>query len=459
MLLTITTTYSPATELGYLLHKHPNKVQTFPLTFGQAHVFYPEATAARCTAALLLSVDPVGLVRGKTRGDGLVDQYVNDRPYTASSFLSVAIAQVFGTALAGHCKARPELVEQRLPLEATIAVVPSQGGTPLIRSLFEPLGYTVSATSYSLDEQFPQWGDSPYYTVRLSATLPLYQLLNHLYVLIPVLDNDKHYYVGDDEVAKLLRHGDGWLEFHPERQLIAKRYLKRSRHLTTIALSRLVPENVDEEPSSLTPENQVPSLHEQRLMMVVEELKKHESHRVLDLGCGEGRLLRYLLKDPSFKEVVGLDVSHPALARAQERLHLDRLPSHLDGKVTLLHGSLTYRDRRLEGFDAAALVEVIEHLDLSRIPAFERVVFEFARPKVVVVTTPNAEYNRLYPSLPQGAMRHKDHRFEWTRQQFADWAQKVARRFGYAVRIDGLGPQDPTVGSPSQMGVFTQHVG
>ncbi|PSR33901.1 MAG: 3' terminal RNA ribose 2'-O-methyltransferase Hen1 [Sulfobacillus benefaciens] len=458
MLLTISTTRSPATDLGYLLHKHPNKVQTFPLTFGQAHVFYPEATSARCTAALLLSVDPVGLVRGKAGSEGLVDQYVNDRPYTASSFLSVAIAQVFGTALAGHCKARPELVEQHLPLEATIAVVPSQDGTDLIRRLFEPLGYTVNATSYPLDEQFPEWGESPYYTVRLNATLPLHQLLNHLYVLIPVLDNDKHYYVGDDEVAKLLRHGEGWLEFHPERQLITTRYLKHHRGLATLAISRLVPENANDDPASPTSENQAPSLHEQRLLKVVEELKKHESRRVLDLGCGEGRLLRLLLKDPAFKEVIGFDISTAALTRAQERLHLDHLPSHLEGKVTLLHGSLTYRDRRLEGFDAAALVEVIEHLDLSRLPSFERAVFEFAHPKVVVVTTPNAEYNRLYPSLTEGAMRHRDHRFEWTRQQFTDWAHKVGSRFGYAVRIEGLGPEDEAVGSPSQMGVFTQYV-
>ena len=456
MLLTITTTHRPATDLGYLLHKHPDKVQGFPLSFGEATVFYPEATQERCTVALLVEVDPVALVRGKTGRDSVSDHYVNDRPYTASSFLSVALGQVFTTALAGHCKARPELVDQALPLEAVIAVVPSRGGESLIRRLFEPLGYDVVVAGAPLDDQFPEWGDSPYYTVRLNAALPLQRLLSHLYVLMPVLDNDKHYYVGADEVSKLLRHGEGWLEVHPERELITWRYLRRSRRLVTEALARLVPEEAaDDEPPIA--QDRVPSLHEQRLMAVVEVLKTHGVRRVLDLGCGEGRLLRYLLRDPAFADVVGMDVSHVALEHARERLKLDHLPSRLEGKVTLLHGSLTYRDRRLAGFDGAALVEVIEHLDPARMPAFERVVFEFAHPLVVVLTTPNAEYNQLFPAMAAGAMRHSDHRFEWTRHEFAEWAQAVADRCGYNLLVQGLGPEDPVVGTPSQMGVFTHH--
>ncbi len=449
MLLTITSSQEPATDLGYLLHKHPDKVQSFALSFGQAHVFYPDTSAERCTVALVLDIDPVGLVRSK----GLFDQYVNDRPYTASSFLSVAMATVFSTALAGRSKARPDLVGQALPLEATVAAMPCYGGEALIRRLFEPLGYKVMVSGAALDDKFPEWGEGSYYTVTLAGTLPLRQLLSHLYVLIPVLDNDKHYYVGDDEVAKLLRHGEGWLESHPDCEFITWRYLKRSRRLATAALGQLTPEeNITEAPP--LPKDQPPPLQEQRVFSVVEQLKTHGVKRVLDLGCGEGRLLRHLLEDPAFSEVVGLDVSHVALDRARERLHLDRLPPHLDGKVTLWHGSLIYRDRRLEGFDGAALVEVIEHLDLAKIPIMERVVFEFARPRVVVLTTPNKEYNCLYPGIGKGMMRHKDHRFEWTRQEFSDWAYRVGERFGYSVEIRGLGSEDPSVGSSSQMGVF-----
>src|SRR5262245_2337908 len=242
MLLTITTTHEPATDLGYLLHKNPSRVQSFPLSFGQAHVFYPEATAQRCTAALLLDVDPVGLVRdrrGPAGEGGLLDQYVNDRPYVASSFLSVALAQVYGSALSGKSKDRPQLVETPLPLRAKLAVLPCRGGEGFLRRLFEPLGYAVTARRHPLDETFPEWGESPYFTVELEAKCRLRDLLTHLYVLVPVLDNDKHYWVGEDEVEKLLRFGEGWLATHPEREGITQRYLKHQRRLTRSALTRL----------------------------------------------------------------------------------------------------------------------------------------------------------------------------------------------------------------------------
>ena len=228
MLLTITNTQPPATDLGYLLHKHPDRFQEFDLSCGRAQVFYPEASLERCTAALLLEIDPVGLVRGR-RGAHSWSQYVNDRPYVASSFLSVAIAQVFGSALAGRCKDRSQLVETALPLRARVTALPCKGGEVFLRQLFEPLGYTLTLERYHLDEKFPAWGESIYFTVELQANVRLCDLLSHLYVLIPVLDDDKHYWVGDEEVDKLLRHGEGWLASHPERERIAQRYLKRQR--------------------------------------------------------------------------------------------------------------------------------------------------------------------------------------------------------------------------------------
>ena len=245
MLLTITTTHQPATDLGYLLHKNPARLHSFALSFGEAHVFYPEATATRCTAALLLDVDPVGLVRnrkGPSGEGGTLDQYVNDRPYVASSFLSVAISRVLGSALGGRSKDRPELAATPMALRAKISVLPCRGGEGFLRRLFEPLGYTVSAERHALDEQFPDWGDSPYYTVELSGVVRLQELLTHIYVLVPVLDNEKHYWVGDDEVEKLLRHGMDWLASHPEKEEITRRYLKYRRDLAKEALARLVDE-------------------------------------------------------------------------------------------------------------------------------------------------------------------------------------------------------------------------
>ena len=464
MLLTLTTTHSPATDLGYLLHKHPARLQSFDLSFGKAHVFYPEARQECCTAALLLNIDPVGLVRGRRLGAAL-SQYVNDRPYVASSFLSVAIAQVYGSALAGRSKDKPELVETALPLAAKLSILPCRDGEAFLRRLFEPLGYTVTAQRHALDQKFPEWGESPYFTVELQGTVRLQELLSHLYVLIPVLDDDKHYWVGDEEVDKLLRHGEGWLAFHPERELIAKRYLKRQGHLVRTALAQLIEED-NPDPNSAQENHALEetaieeriSLNQQRLEAVVAALKQCDAKRLLDLGCGEGRLLKVLLQDKTFEEIVGMDVSYRALEIAQVRLNLERLPPMQQQRLKLIQGSLTYRDKRLSGYDAATVVEVIEHLDPPRLAAFERVLFEFARPTAVVMTTPNVEYNVKFENLPAGQLRHKDHRFEWTRQEFQSWSNRVAEHFGYAVQFLPVGPEDPVVGAPTQMGLFTLRV-
>jgi len=466
MLLTLTTTHRPATELGYLLHKHPARLQSFTLSFGRAHVYYLEATEARCTAALLLDVDPIGLSRtrkGAQASGQPLEPYVNDRPYVASSFLSVAIAQVFGSALAGRCQDRPELVASPLPLEARLAVLPCRGGEAFLHRLFEPLGYTITAERHPLDPRFPEWGDSPYFTVTLNSQVRLQDLLGHLYVLVPVLDDQKHYWVGDDEVDKLVRHGAGWLAAHPEREQIARRYLKHRRSLTQDALARLTvderpdPEAVDVASDAEEAAVEEPlSLNAQRLASVIAALKEHGARRVLDLGCGEGKLLRELLHDPQFEEIVGIDVSPRALDVARDQLKLERLPDRQRARITLRQGSLTYRDRRLADYDAAAVVEVVEHLEPSRLPAFERVVFEGARPKTVVLTTPNADYNVHWTSLPAGAFRHRDHRFEWTRDAFRSWATGVAERYGYVATFHPVGPEDDALGAPTQMGVFTR---
>jgi 3' terminal RNA ribose 2'-O-methyltransferase Hen1 len=464
MLLTIATTHVPATDLGYLLHKHPEKLQTFELAFGKAHVFYTEASAERCEAALLLDIDPVGLVRGKSRNaEGLLDQYVNDRPYVASSFLSVALAQVFGTALQGRSKGRQELADAILPFEVHLTSVPARGGEDLLRRLFEPLGYIVNVTRIPLDTSFPDWGESRFFDVTLAFRGRLRDLLTHLYVLIPVLDDEKHYYVGDAEVEKLVRFGEGWLGTHPERDAIANRFLKHKKRLAREALSRLSDdEDVDPDAAGVSHDREEEavekpiSLNEQRLGSVVATLKSLGARRVLDLGCGGGRLLERLVQDRSFEEIVGLDVSVGALEVASDRLHLDRLPERQKSRIRLLHGGLTYRDSRLAGFDAAAVVEVVEHLDPPRLAAFTRVLFEFARPTAVVMTTPNAEYNVRFEALPAGKFRHRDHRFEWTRQEFQAWSKEVAERFGYSVRFAPVGPEDAEVGPPTQMGIFTR---
>jgi 3' terminal RNA ribose 2'-O-methyltransferase Hen1 len=464
MLLTISTAHRPATDLGYLLHKHPGRFQSHDLAFGKAHVFYPEASDDRCTACLLLDVDPVGLVRGKGSEDGLLDQYVNDRPYAASSFLSVAVSQVLGSALQGRCKDRPDLATTPIPLSARIDVLPVRGGERFLRAVFEPLGYVVEAERHPLDDRFPDWGESPYFSVTVSNTTKLSELLTHLYVLVPVFDNRKHYFVGDDEMEKLLAKGAGWLAGHPEREEITRRYLKFQPSLYRQALARLVPE---EQPAEADGDGRPAdraedvlerplSLNDQRIGSVLAAVRASGARRVLDLGCGEGKLLRELLKDNQFEEIVGMDVSIRSLENARDRLKVDRMPERQAARLKLIHGSLTYRDRRLEGFDAAAVVEVVEHLDPPRLAAFERVLFEFARPGTVVVTTPNREYNVTWENVGAERLRHPDHRFEWTRQEFRSWAEGLAERSGYSVRLLPIGPVDETLGSPTQMAVFAR---
>jgi 3' terminal RNA ribose 2'-O-methyltransferase Hen1 len=475
--LTISTTgtrENPATDLGFLLHKHPDKAQAFSTSYGTAHVLYPEADTERCTAALLLEVDAVALVRrgkGKGRGgapDAALAQYVNDRPYAASSLLAVALSGVFSSAMRGVCNARPELPAVRRPLRIEVPALPARGGPALVRRLFEPLGWTVTAEPVPLDVEFPEWGDSRYIRLELeSADLTLAEALRHLYVLLPVLDDAKHYWVSSDEVDKLLRAGEGWLHEHPEQKVITSRYLSRRWSLTREAMERLElvrlaeaddseVEEIDNAVEGETEAEEKPTpLAVQRRDAILAALRDCAATRVLDLGCGEGHLVQALLKEPRFTEIAGVDVSVRALTIAARRLKLDRMGERQAARVQLFQGSLAYTDSRIKGYDAAVLSEVIEHLDLPRLPALEYAVFGSARPRTVIVTTPNVEYNVRWESLPAGHVRHRDHRFEWTREEFRQWAGTVAERHGYAVEFVPVGPDDPEVGPPTQMAVFS----
>ena len=451
MLLTISTTESPATDLGYLLHKHPGRVHQRELAFGRAVMFYPESGPDRCTFAMHVDVDPVRLVRGRDARGGLLDQYVNDRPYAASSLLAVAVARCLGTALGGRSKERPELAEKSFPFEASVTPVPVRGQMEVVERLFRPLGYDTAIEEHT-----------PYIRLSLAGDVRLKDLLSHLYVLVPVLDNSKHYWFSRDEVDKLLEKGAGWLEAHPEQSFIVTRYLKRRSPLVREALARLsdndaeVEEDARERKDSEEEELEKPiRLNDRRMTAVADMLAKSGATRVVDLGCGEGRLVRELFDRPQFKEIVGVDTSIRSLERAERRLKLDRMTERQRSRVQLLQGALTYRDDRLRGFDAAALVEVIEHVDVDRLPALERAVFETMHPDTLIVTTPNREYNVLFEGMTPETLRHRDHRFEWTRAEFLQWSVRVAKEYGYEVRFDPIGDVHDVHGPPTQMATFT----
>jgi 3' terminal RNA ribose 2'-O-methyltransferase Hen1 len=377
--------------------------------------------------------------------------------------MSVALSKTFRTAMAGRCDARPELAASALPLELRVPALPCRGGADLAQRLFAPLGWQVEARPVPLDPELPSWGDSRYVDLRLTGTRRLAEALNHLYVLLPVLDDAKHYWVSPDEVDKLIRAGGGWLAGHPERTLITNRYLRHRGTLTGAALARLaetddlVPEQLEDADTSplveKDPDQQV-SLAELRRRAVLVEVRASRARSVGDLGCGEGALTADLLALPGIERVVAVDVSTRSLDVAARRLRLDSMTETKRSRLQLFQSSLTYRDERLRGLDTAVLMEVIEHLDLSRLDALERCVFGDARPGSLIITTPNVEYNVRFESLPAGVARHRDHRFEWTRAEFRRWAERVAAAYGYGVRLLPVGVDDPEVGPPTQLAIF-----
>lgn len=460
MLLTITARRSQAlptpSDLGFLLHKHPDRMQSFGVYAGTAHVFYSENTAEACTAAVLLEVDPVALVRGRSgRSDAFaLGHYVNDRPYVASSLLSVAMGKVFRSALNGQCAGHEDLVDTALDLTLFLPTVP--GEAELIRRLFSPLGWEVQATPIAFDATRTQWGQAPLASVTLTGSVPLAQALRHLYVLLPVLDEAKHYWVSEDEVDKLMRAGSAWLPSHPEREVIAHRFLAGQRDLRNSALTRMAELDDHTRPAvdddgTAAPRPLVRLRHD----AVLEVVRELAPASIADLGCGAGALLGGLLKVQGVARVIGTEVSDVALSKAARRLHVESMTERQADRLTLLLSSLMYEDDRLVDLDLAILMEVIEHVDPDRLPAVVRNVFGAMRPRHVVITTPNSEYNVHYPALAAGGLRHPDHRFEWTREQFRRWATDVAATHDYQVDFRPVGDDDRQVGPPTQMAVFS----
>lgn len=463
MLLTITYEGHNAQDLGYLLHKNPERAQQFELNYGKAYVFYPEVGDERTTAALLLDIDPIDLARGKLGSmDGGLFDYVNDRPYASTSFMSTAISRVFGTAMSGRCDKRQELADTPIKLTARIFSLKDGGDDDLAAQLFEPLGYSVRKERSALDPAFSEWGISPYINLTISGVVKLSVLLNQIYVLIPVFDRQKHYYISEAEIQKLLDHGEGWLADHPYREKIAQRYFPSRKSYAGKALDILLADEIDpaertdkddesEEKEARTPLNTL------RMETVKKAVLDSGASSVIDLGCGECRLTSLLLSEQQIGKVAACDVSVSALEKAAQRLRLDRMSPYKKNKLTLMQASLTYKDKRFEGFDCACVIEVIEHIEPARIPAFERAVFEFASPKTVILTTPNREYNANYEKMQENALRHGDHRFEWTRAEFKAWTEHVCEKFGYSCEISGIGDADERLGAPTQMGVFTKN--
>lgn len=444
-----------ARDLGFLLHKHPDHLHTRETGQGTVSILFPEVSDSRTRAVLHLAVDPVALVRGKGDTGGMLSQYVNDRPYVANSMLSVAMGRAVGQTLSGKSKERQDLADRPLPYEIRVVPVAVAGGREVIDALFQPLGYEIEATALTETERRGIFD----LTLRIEARLA--DILTHLYVLVPVLDNAKHYWIDKAEIEKLLAKGGDWLPAHPAKDLITRRSLKHRKGLITQALERLaeaLPVEIEDEataPRDAEAELEQPiRLHDLRLDTVRDAVMAANAASVLDLGCGEGKLIRRLIKEQGIERIVGVDPSVRSLETAARRLHLNDAGDAMRDRVSLQMGSLTYGDRRWQGFDAATLVEVIEHIDPPRLSSLELSLFGHAKPRTVIVTTPNREYNALFDGMEPGTLRHNDHRFEWTRDEFTAWATRVAEAYAYTFETAPVGPLDDTHGAPSQMAIF-----
>jgi 3'' terminal RNA ribose 2''-O-methyltransferase Hen1 len=444
--LSIATTRPKAADLGFILYKHPDRVFRSDSSRNKnlkAVGFYPEAGDERCEFVLLVEVDPVERVRGLAWNGGIA-QYVEPLPFLASSYMSQAISLCLRSAMNGIVSSKDPSEDARLramavehwPLE--IKVSPIRTSPALIERMFQPLGWEVTIDSMPLDVPGVE-RDNALHTVTLKGSSTVQDALTQLYVLLPALDPVRHYFYDEAEVAKLLEKSRNWLETHPARNLIVGRYLSKSRELREAAMSQF--EEAVEAPQEAAIEV---SAHSARHMRIAEAVSAMGDVRIVDLGCGEGKLLSRLAFLPGKIEIVGVEPSLRDLEKA--RKNLSRNPARqMDPRVKLRHGSIAYADDSLRNFDVAILSEVIEHIDPERLDHAERCVFGFMKPEVVIVTTPNAGFNTVF-GLSDGEFRHRDHRFEWSVDEATDWCRRVAATYGYEFEIDGAGGYDENVG-------------
>ncbi|MCB9396207.1 MAG: 3' terminal RNA ribose 2'-O-methyltransferase Hen1 [Acidobacteria bacterium] len=459
MLLQIAVQGVEANQIGYLLHKNPANLHHRRLSFGEGWVFFDTNEKNRVSFNLYVEVDPIRLSRQLDQSPSFdLKPYVNDRPYVANSYLSVALNVFFRSAIAELDSDSKPHAKTEHTVTVHLPVVSMRGDASIFQRVFEPLGYGIQLQKLPFADPYLDPDRSPLYALTLSVQAPIGLVLRHLYVLIPVLDKDKHYFVGSDEIEKLLRAGQGWLENHPAKELITQRYLLFSG-LSKQALSRIekkeeaLPDQDDSEPFV---EKKI-HLNELRIQRVVEMLLAQKASQVLDMGCGSGTLLQHLLSERSITKLTGVDASINVLQIAERKLKLDRLSTRMRQKIQLIQSGLTYRDARLLGHDAIALIEVIEHLDSWRLKDLTQVIFDYLKPRLLIVTTPNREYNALFENMPADSLRHSDHRFEWTRSEFTEWCQEQCKEWEYQVEFSGIGPEHEQYGCPTQMGVFTKH--
>lgn len=441
-----------ARMVSHLIAKNPHNLYERKEKGGLVRIVFTKNEEREVHILFFVTVDNMELTKNQTNFSSIT-HYINDRESAVSSIFCSVLRKAVGTALNGKPKDEfKEWVNYSFPLEITFGPLSTKLTNHELAGLFEPLGYelTIENGKVLLPASFAKKSSAKFITLKANQTIQ--DCFRHLFVLIPVMDQYKHYYIDEKEVDKLKRYGEGWLSFHPKRNEIIKESLIFS---DLIEKSRLIESKPSKEKQA--PLTKKKSLNQWRYEKIIETVKglPHNS-RIVDMGAGEGKLTAQLGFIRGIEELVAVEPSEREQLKAKKRIEaLVGKPDFL--LPTFKWGSLFYYDSELEKKDIFILCEVIEHIDENRLGKIFDTIFTKYKPYHVIVTTPNQDYNAVYDM--NEAKRHSDHRFEWTQQQFKEWTKYWESHANYKAQIDGIGEYVEGYGYPTQMVIFSQKRG
>lgn len=441
MLFKITTKNRDPNDLSFLLHKHHAKIHNVETRHGQAIVFFSEKSYDVTSCCVTMEIDSIGLTKRFDHGNGQIglDAYVNDSPYSYSQIMNSAVRKVFGTTLTGVCKMKPELSSLEIDFEILLTPVrvPSKD---LVVNLFEPLGYDITMSDHSKYSKNVDFGLNPYVSIKLKKKGVLSLILSHINVLLGAIDTRRVNEINDDEIESLVNRSISWINEHPKKEFLLQRLLKKKKHV--LAAKLMLDPNSEETKAEgeFAPRRR---LNDDRHDKIVEIVKSLKPKKLLDLGCGEGNFLKKIANE-DIEKITGVDSFIEVLRWAKRKTEGYK-------NINLVQSGLTYHDKRLQGYDTATLIEVIEHNDHERLKLIIDNIFGHMSLDNIIISTPNIEYNVIYNVI---GFRHNDHRFEMTRKEFNDWAENIGLTYKYFVSFDGAGEVSSDHGQPTQIAIF-----
>ncbi|TDL78499.1 3' terminal RNA ribose 2'-O-methyltransferase Hen1 [Peribacillus frigoritolerans] len=445
MQLTIKATGDNVKAISYLLSKNPNNLYERNHKGHLVRLFYSKFEETELEVTIFVTPDPIDLVKNNSNSYDIT-HYINDREFAVSSLFCSFIRSALGTALNGQPKEEySEWVNYRFSFQFEFGPVVSSLSDKQLKDLFEPIGYEVAISRPDIEYSFEMKDKSSARSICLKGMKTLQNGLRQLFVLIPVIDNYKHYYIDDKEIEKLERYGEGWLEDHPKRDYIYRQSL-RFKEIFSIVENKKTEEKKEEKIEKVR-------LNDLRYEKIIDFVNQMKPRSIVDFGSGEGKLSVRLGFADGVKEIMAVEPSQSATLKAIERF--DKVKNKEKFVVPeTIWGSLFYYDERLKGKDVMILCEVIEHIDEFRLPKVLDTILHDYQPNALIITTPNREYNEIYDM--EDHFRHNDHRFEWTRAEFRHWCEERNHRKIYDLQFEGIGEEHDRHGFPTQMCVFVR---